>query len=200
MIGDGINDAPAIIKSDVGISIANGTDIAIDSADVILINNNLMDIIKFYLISKKTLKIIKENFFWAFIYNILCIPIAAGLFSKYGINFNPMLASACMSLSSIFVVFNALRIKNLKFNNFSSCSNNKVIPIMEDTIIKTTLIVHGMKCQHCKQNVEKIAQNFDEVVSANVNLSTSTLEISYKSNVIIEDIKESIQNAGYKID
>ena len=114
MCGDGINDSPALATADVGVSVNSGTDIAIDSSDVILINNNLKSIVSFINISKKTIRIIKQNLFWAFFYNMLMIPIAIGILKPIGISINPMIASIAMVLSSFTVVLNSLRIKNTK--------------------------------------------------------------------------------------
>ena len=114
MIGDGINDAPSLATSNIGVSIGSGTDIANDSSDVILMNDNLVNIINLINISKKTIKIINENLFWAFFYNICMIPIAIGLFSNFGINMNPMIAGLSMTLSSVTVILNTFRLKKIK--------------------------------------------------------------------------------------
>ena len=117
MCGDGINDSVSLVTADIGVSISSGTDIATNSADVILMNDNLNSIIKLMYISKRTIKNIKQNLFWAFFYNILMIPAAAGLLTKFGIRMNPMLASLAMTISSLTVVFNALRLKKIKLGD-----------------------------------------------------------------------------------
>lgn len=188
-IGDGVNDAVALTRADVAIAIGSGTDVAIECADVILVRNELMDAVEAYRLSKKTITIIKENLFWAFFYNILLIPLAAGVFYViWGILLKPMYAALAMSISSLFVVTNALRIKKFKI-----LSNER-----NDSKMIKEVKIEGMMCEHCKRNVEKALSNIKDA-DVVVDLSNKTATIMSEKTIDEKEIKKLITNAGYKI-
>ncbi len=186
MVGDGINDAPSLVTANIGVSINSASNIATDSSDVILMHDDLEKILDLISISKKTIKIIKQNLFWAFFYNICMIPIAIGLFKPYGIYINPMISGFAMTFSSLTVVFNALRLKRWRNNMF----NKK-----ERKIIK----VEGMKCDHCAKKVEEALLLIPGVLKVKINLNKK--EVIITSNKDIDDsiIKQSIEKLDYKV-
>lgn len=216
MVGDGINDAVALTRADIGISLSSGTDIAIGSSDVILMKGDLQDVANAIDLSSKAITNIKENLFWAFFYNVLCIPLAFGAFYKsHGLLLNPMIASGAMSFSSLFVVTNALRLRKFK------AKQNEVLKKSQDRLsndakvlnldfditkseekekkMKKTISIEGMMCTHCTATVEKTLKKLAKDVRVTVNLEEKNAIIESDEEVPDKLIKEKIADAGYEV-
>ena len=200
MVGDGINDAPALTQADTGIAIGAGADVALDAADVVLMKSSVRDVAASIRLSRQVLRNIHENLFWAFFYNCIGIPIAAGaLIPVFNIALNPMFGAAAMSLSSFCVVTNALRLNFVKVHSSKHDRKIKHKNKKENKTMKKTMKIEGMMCPHCEATVKKTLEAIDGVESAEVSHEKGSAVLTMSKNVEDSVLKKAVEDAGYKV-
>lgn len=197
MVGDGINDSPALMRADIGMAVSGGTDAAIGSASIVLMGDTVSTAVSAIRLSRSTLKVIKENLFWAFIYNLIGIPLAAGIFTPiFGWSLNPMFASLAMSLSSFCVVTNALRINMF---NLKDSRKDKKYKFSKEKKMEKTLHIEGMMCGHCEKRVKKALENVDGVAVANVSHEAGTAVVTLNKEVSNATLKKAVEDQDYSV-